>query len=176
MPDGPTVLFVGRLVEGKRPGDALAAFARVLEEHPDATLVFVGDGPLRTELESEAESLGVSDQVRFLGEVGYDEMPFVYRGGDVLVLPSRAEGFPRTILEAIASNVPVVASDLAQFSNVVEGCGALASTGDVYDFSRKLAMQMEGSDSSDSCGVATGTNEWSDTVNRTTAVLRRIGR
>jgi glycosyltransferase involved in cell wall biosynthesis len=98
----------------------------------------------------------------------------VYRGADVLVLPSRAEGFPRTILEATASNVPVVASDLAQFSNIVEECGALASVGDIHDFSQKLTAQLHESSFNDSRSVVMGIYNWTDTTKQTTAVLRRL--
>jgi glycosyltransferase involved in cell wall biosynthesis len=138
MPDGPTVLFVGRLVEGKRPGDALEAFVGVLEEHPGASMVFVGEGPLREGLEQEAESLGVSESVRFLGHLEYDEMPLVYRGADVLVLPSRAEGLPRTVLEAMASGVPVVASHLEHTASVVNRGGETVPVGDVEGYSAAL--------------------------------------
>lgn len=86
----------------------------MLEAYPDAELYVCGDGPLREELKTQASSLGISDVVKFLGNVPYDEMPKVYRSGDVLVLPSRAEGVPRTVMEAIASEVRPVMSDLPQ--------------------------------------------------------------
>jgi glycosyltransferase involved in cell wall biosynthesis len=149
VPEGPTVLFVGRLVEGKRPGDALEAFAGVLEEHPDASMVFVGEGPLREGLERDAKSLGVSESVRFLGHLEYDEMPSIYRGADVLVLPSRAEGLPRTVLEAMASGVVPVTSDLPQVREVVEGYGETVSVGDVARFSEVLVDILDGDPSRD---------------------------
>jgi glycosyltransferase involved in cell wall biosynthesis len=179
MPDGPTVLFVGRLVEGKRPGDALEAFAGVLEEHPDASMVFVGEGPLRAELESEAESLGVSESVRFLGHLAYDEMPSVYRGADVLVLPSRAEGLPRTVLEAMASGVSVVVSDLDQVRRVVTGCGATVEVGDVDGFEYAV-LEVLG-DFERAVDMATRGREriverygWSGTTAATTARLSEL--
>jgi len=132
--EGPVVLFVGRLVEGKRPGDAVEAFSGVRKEHPDAELYLCGAGPLRDELEQRVRELGVADSVTFLGHIAYDEMPKVYRSADVLVLPSRAEGLPRTVLEAFASEVPVVASDLEQVAPVVEKAGETASVGDVEGF------------------------------------------
>jgi glycosyltransferase involved in cell wall biosynthesis len=173
MPEGPTVLFVGRLVEGKRPGDALEAFVGVLEEHPDASLVFVGEGPLRDELEREADSLGVSGSVRFLGHLAYDEMPSVYRGADVLVLPSRAEGLPRTVLEAMASGVVPVTSDLPQVRATVEGCGETVPAGDVGGFQTQLSRLLGEEDGRMDLGTKSrervlGTHGWSSTVSQTT--------
>ena len=112
--DGPVVLFVGRFVEGKRPQRAVEAFAKCIESKPDAEMYLCGEGPLREQLEQRGAELGVREQVTFLGQVPYEEMPSVYRSADVLVLPSRAEGVPRTIMEALSSGVPVVSSDLPQ--------------------------------------------------------------
>ena len=108
------MLFVGRLVEGKRPEIAVEAFAGVRKEYPDAELVLCGEGPLQAWLETLATELGIREAVTFLGQVPYDEMPAMYRIGDLLVLPSRAEGVPRTIMEALSSNLPVVSSNLPQ--------------------------------------------------------------
>jgi glycosyltransferase involved in cell wall biosynthesis len=144
MPRGPTVLFVGRLVEGKRPGDALEAFTGVVEKRPDVSMVFVGEGPLQEDLEREAESLGVSGFVRFLGHLEYDEMPSVYRGADVLVLPSRAEGLPRTVLEAMASGVPVVVSDLPQMRSAVGDGGLTVPVSQPESLERGLSRVLDG--------------------------------
>ncbi len=67
--------------------------------------------------------LGIEEAVTFLGHVPYDEMPNVYRSGDVLVLPSRAEGVPRTVLEAMASSTAIVTSQLEQIDDIVKTGG-----------------------------------------------------
>ena len=141
---GPVVLFVGRLVEGKRPGDVVRAVARLRETHPGAELYLCGEGPLREELEGLAADLGVGDVVHFFGHVAYDEMPRVYRAGDALVLPSRAEGIPRTVIEAIGSGIPVVASDLEQVAPVVERAGVAVPVGDVAGFAAGLGQVLDG--------------------------------
>jgi glycosyltransferase involved in cell wall biosynthesis len=145
----------------------------VLEEHPDATLVFVGEGPLREELERDAGSLGVFESVRFLGHLEYDEMPSVYRGADVLVLPSRAEGLPRTVLEAMASGVPVVTSHLEHTASVVKRGGETVPVGDVEGYaavlnrvlSDRTRLGMQGRD------AAVGGFRWKETVATTTMRL-----
>ncbi|MFB6179443.1 MAG: glycosyltransferase family 4 protein [Halorientalis sp.] len=114
----PAILFVGRLVEGKRPENAVAAFEHLVESYPSAHLTVVGEGPRRSTLETQVTDAGLDDSVSFLGHVEYDRMPAVYRGADVLVLPSAAEGFPRTVMEALATGTPVVATALDQLSTV----------------------------------------------------------
>lgn len=71
---------------------------------------FAGDGSSRQTLETRVGSLRLADHVRFLGDVG--DMPSFYRSVDVFVLPSLSEGFPLTVLEAMASGLPVVATDV----------------------------------------------------------------
>ena len=135
----PTVLFVGRLVEGKRPEDALAAIKRVRRSYPTARLVFVGDGPLRGELQQRAAEQNLDAAVEFLGEVPHEEMPGLYRSADLFVLPSRAEGLPRTVLEALSTATPVVASDLPQLRPVVDGAGITVPVENVEGFAAALS-------------------------------------
>ena len=170
---GPVVLFVGRLVGGKRPGDAVRAVAQLRETHPDAALYLCGEGPLRAELADLAGELGIEGAVHFLGHVAYDEMPRVYRAGDALVLPSRAEGMPRTVIEAMASAIPVVASDLEQVTPVVERAGVAVPVGDVEGFADGLRQVLEGNHG-DPRAVAAEGFDWGETVERTTAVLSQL--
>jgi glycogen(starch) synthase len=174
LPDGePVVLFVGRLVEGKRPGDAVAALDRLRETQPDARLVVCGDGPLRGDIETDVGERGLEDAVVFLGHVPYDEMPQLYRGADVLVLPSRAEGLPRTVLEALASGVPAVVSDLEQVAPVVEGVGQAVPVGDIEEFAAALRTVLAGTDRDPRTAVVDD-HDWASTVERTTAALEHI--
>lgn len=170
----PAVLFVGRLVEGKRPGDALEAVAHLRERFPEAGLTFCGEGPMRPTLADHAAELDIVEGVRFLGHIPYDEMPSVYRAGDALVLPSRAEGLPRTVLEAMASGVPVVVSDLEQLRSVVDGAGETVPFGDTGGFARGLERVLEEYEG-EPRSIVVSQFDWRDTVERTTATLRRLG-
>ncbi len=176
--EGPVVLFVGRLVEGKRPGDAVEAFAGVRDEYPDAELYLCGDGSLRENLRAQATELGVGDAVTFLGHVAYDEMPKVYRSADVLVLPSRAEGLPRTVLEAFASKTPAVTSDLEHVKPIVEQAGETVPVGDVAAFKRAVERLFADSERRQRLGqkgrdVVNERFRWEDTVAETTAHIER---
>jgi len=103
------VLFCAKLQPWKRPQDLLQAFAKV--GMAKAVLVFAGDGPLRSSLESEAGKLGISSRVRFLGFVNQTQLPAVYTGSDVMVLPSVYDAFGVVVNEAMLCGCPVIASD-----------------------------------------------------------------
>ena len=128
--------FVGRLVPLKAVDVLIQAFARL--DRPGKQLWIVGDGPEGDALKVLAARLGIASDVHFLG---YREDRLAILGRiDVLALPSRTEGTPRCVLEAMAARVPVVTSD-------VEGCrilvrdhetGLLARVDDVADLARRL--------------------------------------
>ena len=169
--DGPVLLFVGRIVDGKRPWDAVSALAEVRETYPDAELYFCGEGPLRAQLEEQANNLSVGNAVTFLGHLPYDEMPKIYRSADVLVLPSRAEGVPRTVLEAMSSGVPVVCSHLDQLDGIVDGRGALVSISDVNQLGTEIIEWIE---SDEELEPLEGSHAWQTTVEQTTERLRSL--
>ncbi|WP_119822029.1 glycosyltransferase family 4 protein [Halalkaliarchaeum desulfuricum] len=168
---GPVVLFVGRFAEGKRPWIAVEAFAEVLDEYPDAELYLCGDGPLRADLEAQVRELGIGESVTFLGHVPYDEMPKVYRSGDVLVLPSRAEGVPRTVLEAMASGVRVVMNDLDHVREVLRDQDRGVDEATPESFARAVTDVL-GSATDGEAGA--GGHRWGETVERTTSMLEGI--
>ncbi|PSQ23042.1 glycosyl transferase family 1 [Halobacteriales archaeon QS_8_65_32] len=175
----PAVAFVGRLVEGKRPGDALSAIERVRETHPGARLFFVGRGPLRAALERRVAERGLGDAVTFLGEVPHEEMPGLYRGADLFVLPSRAEGLPRTVLEALATGTPVVTSDLSQLRPIVEGAGITVPVGDSEGFASALNELAGDPDRYTRYGTqgrerVERDHSWADTVRLTTKHLESL--
>ncbi|WP_436930051.1 glycosyltransferase family 4 protein [Halosimplex halobium] len=170
----PAVLFVGRLVDGKRPGDALAAFERLHERVPEARFTVCGDGPLREDLERQLSERGLDDAVQFLGHLPYESMPAVYRAADALVLPSEAEGLPRTVLEAMATGVPAVTSALDQLTGVVDGGGETVPVGDVEGFADALMAVTGNRETYSPRVVVEDGYDWATTVERTTEHLRRI--
>ena len=116
--DAPIVGTVGRLDPVKDQVGLIRAFAQVRTQHPAAVLVVAGDGPCRAELERVAAGLGQRDHVRLLGN--RDDIPTVMSALDVFVLPSIAEGISNTILEAMATGLPVVATRVGGNPELVE--------------------------------------------------------
>jgi len=103
------ILFCAKLQPWKRPLDLLRAFA--LAAVPNAILVFAGEGPLRSRLETEAVALAVAGRVRFLGFVNQSQLPSVYAASDLMVLPSEHEAFAVVVNEASCCGCPVIVSD-----------------------------------------------------------------
>ncbi len=105
LPDRPTVLYVGRLVEAKGVGVILEAWPEIAARH-DSTLVLVGDGPLRARAEELAATLGRPDAIRVVGRVG-DPEPY-FRAAEIFVYPSHSEAFGLALAEAMAAGLAVV--------------------------------------------------------------------
>lgn len=108
--DAFVVAGIGRLTHQKNFALFLEIAARIIRDHPRAFFVLVGTGEDDAALRAQAEQLGLGDRVRFLGYVG--DMPALWPAIDCLLLTSRYEGLPITILEAMACGVPIVASNL----------------------------------------------------------------
>jgi glycosyltransferase involved in cell wall biosynthesis len=107
----PIVCYVGRFGHEKGGDVLIEAMGRVkAAERCDVLLTMVGGGKLEAAWRAQVKALGVEDQVRFCGERSHDEVSLWVSGGDVLCLPSRREGCPNVVLEALASGRPVVAS------------------------------------------------------------------
>ncbi len=110
------VLFVGRL----HPEKNLCSVISQLPFLDSIELQVAGDGSQRAELAALAERLGVSNRVHWLGWQSKDALPELYRNADALVNPSFYEGMPNVVLEAMATALPVVASDVPGNRSVVE--------------------------------------------------------
>lgn len=114
-----TLLFVGRLETRKGFPTLLEAYAQLRRQRSDVRLVVVGDGPMRWGYERQAEALAVPD-VQFCGHVSNALLPHFYAAADVFCAPATGgESFGIVLLEAMASGVPVVASDIPGFRQVV---------------------------------------------------------
>lgn len=108
---------VGRLHPAKDQAGLIGAFAMLHRTIPESALVVVGDGKLRAELESAAASAGVGHAVRFLGD--RSDIDRLLPGFDVFVLSSLTEGYSVALLEACASALPVVATDVGGNGEIV---------------------------------------------------------
>jgi glycosyltransferase involved in cell wall biosynthesis len=115
--NGRVVGIVGRLSEEKRHIDLLNAFEEVLKTFPDARLLIVGDGYLRKNLEKKVTEMHLANNITF---TGFQENVFTYlKKMDVFVLPSRTEGTPLSILEAMSVGIPVIATNVGGIPEIV---------------------------------------------------------
>ena len=106
--DTVSLLHIGRFDEQKNHAGLLQAFAKLLKTHPNCCLNLLGDGHLRANMENYARELGIGHAVRFLGNQS-DVYPFLHNA-DIFLLPSKYEGMPMTIIEAMGTGLPIVAS------------------------------------------------------------------
>jgi glycosyltransferase involved in cell wall biosynthesis len=114
------VLAVGRLSKEKAQIDLLHAFKNLRDTSPrlNAKLVVVGDGPERGSLEATALSLGISSRVIFAGQV--QNVQTYYAAANVLANPSDSEGSPYVLLEAVAADLPIIATSVGGVPEMVE--------------------------------------------------------
>lgn len=109
---------VGRLSVEKGCLEMLDAFAAIHRAHPDTVLVMVGEGALRAELEQRAAALGLGTAMCFAGH--QTPMQPCYEALDMIVSPSRTEGLPNVLLEAMAMRLPIVATSVGGTPELVE--------------------------------------------------------
>ena len=115
---GRVVGAIGRLVPQKAMHVLLEATPALLQADPGTRVLLVGDGPLRGDLQAQAERLGIAHAVRFAGY--QEDVVSAYAAMDVFVLPSRDEGFGLVFLEAMAVGVPVVGTRVIGSEDAVE--------------------------------------------------------
>jgi GalNAc-alpha-(1->4)-GalNAc-alpha-(1->3)-diNAcBac-PP-undecaprenol alpha-1,4-N-acetyl-D-galactosaminyltransferase len=134
---------MGRLTYLKGFDLLLSAFADLAGKFPDWNLIIIGDGELRSGLEEQSDRLGLAQRVFLTGQLDH---PFsLLKQTDLFVLPSRGEGFPNVLIEAMACGLPVIAADCASGpSEVVRDGqnGLLVRAGDVKALGEGMARLM----------------------------------
>jgi glycogen(starch) synthase len=119
-----SILFVGRLTEQKGATHLLKALAEIRRSDKTASnsigCTIIGDGPLRNALELEARELDIQGSVAFRGWMDRTELPKEYAAGSLFVLPTSDEGMPNVVLEAMASGLPVIATNVTGNNEVIQ--------------------------------------------------------
>ncbi len=141
----PSILFVGRLDAVKGVDILLRAFKSLIASGDrESRLRIVGYGFEENNLKQLAQSLGITEQVDFLGKVTGSDLMALYKSSWVFVLPSWSEGHPLTLLEAWAACLPVVATDVGDVARyVIDGKnGRLVSAGDVSRLAQAIAQVL----------------------------------
>jgi teichuronic acid biosynthesis glycosyltransferase TuaC len=109
-PSRPTLATVGNLIARKRHADVIEALALLRDRHPQLRYVVVGDGPEREALGALAAARGVGDQVALRGRLPHPQAVAAARDASLFVLPSVAEAFGVSYVEAMAAGVPAIGS------------------------------------------------------------------
>ncbi len=144
--DRPLVVCIGRMTPQKGHALLLEAVAQLHRSRSPGRrplLALAGDGPLRSQLEQLAHRLGIASQVCFLGR--YARVPDLLRCADVLVQPSEFEGLPLTVLEGMASALPVIVTDVVGNNEaVIAGeSGLIVPPGDAGALARAIALVLD---------------------------------
>jgi glycosyltransferase involved in cell wall biosynthesis len=134
-----TWLAVGRLVEAKRHLDLIEAMRKVCQTAPDTCLLIAGDGPLRPSLQAAIRAAGLTSSISLLGL--RDDVRALMQAADAFVLSSAWEGLPMVLLEAAASSLPIVTTDVGGSREVVvDGrTGFLAPAGQPAELAHQMS-------------------------------------
>src|SRR5204862_6999785 len=147
-------LQAGRLIEKKGLPVTLRAFSSLLKQHPNATLTLAGEGPLLPELQNLARELNIEERVSFSGFVSQDELREIYYRSHIFLHPSQTgrdgnqEGIPNAILEAMATGLPVFATEHGGIPEAIENgvSGLLVPERDDEALARALLNAVQNRD------------------------------
>ena len=146
-------ITVGRLAKQKNQAFLIDAFSQIHQEYPNTTLSIVGDGELKAELERKIIKAHLGHAVNLLGT--QSDMPSVYATHDIFVLSSDYEGLPLTILEAEASGLPIISTNVGGVSDIVtDKNGILVEQGNLTQLARAMETLINDSDLRSSLGKA----------------------
>jgi glycosyltransferase involved in cell wall biosynthesis len=136
----PLILVLAEFTARKRHRDILHAFAQL--QHSTACLVMAGPGPLIPAMQQLAIALGIQDRVRFLG-FRYD-VPVLIRAAAAVVLASDHEGLPRSVMEALCLQTPVIGTDVRGTRDLLaNGGGVLVELGNIAALSQAIAWVLD---------------------------------
>jgi glycosyltransferase involved in cell wall biosynthesis len=144
-PEDPVALFVGRMVAERDIPCLMAGFRSAVMSFPRAKLVIVGDGPYRSWATEFCRNQGLSDSVRFLNPVPYEDLMSVYAAADIYVQPSSREPYSLSTAQAAVMGLPVVSSDAvgAVDDYVVDGAtGLVFHSGDAQAMADALCSLL----------------------------------
>lgn len=142
--DGGDVWLItaSRLVYKNAIEDVIGALPLLSE---NIKFLILGEGPMKDELEDFAEELKVSHRVKFLGHISHDDLPDYFHASDIFIRPSRSEGFGNSFVEAMASNLPVIATDVGGIIDFLKhkNTGLICGVNDSNDIACKVEMYLK---------------------------------
>lgn len=143
---------IARMSEEKGHRVLLDAFKNLTVSYKNARLLLVGDGPLAEELKQQVCESGLQDKVNFTGP--RSDIECILNDLDCYVSPSHTEGMPMSILEAMATGLPIVATEVGSVRNLLcNGCGSLVPAGDISSLEEAMQFIMDNIDLARDMGV-----------------------
>ena len=131
------MLCIAEFTPRKRHQDLLNALAKL--NNPQVHIALAGEGPLKDEMKQLAEKLNIDRQLHFLGY--RQDIPVLIQAASAVLLVSQQEGLPRSIMEAMCLNTPVIGSNIRGTQDLLEdGCGLLAELGDTSGLAEAMAQ------------------------------------
>lgn len=139
------ILFVGYLIKRKRIDILIRAFLRIYKKHKNLKLIIIGSGPLNEKHKSLVNNLDLSNSINFLGTLPAEKVAFFMSAADVFVLSSESEGRPNVVLEAMASGLPVVVTDVGDIKSfIVNGRdGFIVKVNDVDSLASRIGSLLD---------------------------------
>src|SRR5262249_54063858 len=116
---GMVLAYIGRLSEEKRPLEFVQIVAKVARRHPEAKALMVGDGPMLGAVEKAVAEARLQERVTLAGAFEHERIPLALAAADMLVVPSQIEGAPLIVLEAMAMEKAVVATDVGNIMTLL---------------------------------------------------------
>ena len=138
MKEVKSILFVGELIKRKGIYELLEIFSDISSRFEDAKLYIIGGGELKELIEKKALELDLKGRIKLVGLVEHDQMPAYYRSATLMIHPSHEETFGMVVLEAMASGLPVIASNLKAHEEVTGGTAILLPLGDIKQWIEKV--------------------------------------
>jgi glycosyltransferase involved in cell wall biosynthesis len=139
-PETPLFLSIAEFIPRKRHADILHALARL--NRPAVHLALAGDGPLRLAMQQLATDLGILDRVHFLGN--RSDIPVLIRASLATILVSSQEGLPRSVMESLSLETPVIGSKIRGTQELLEGgCGLLVEMGAIEELARAIEVLLD---------------------------------
>ncbi len=134
------VLCVSRLTRRKGIEYLISAFAKISDQFPKIKLKIIGEGDAKEELEAQTQQLNLNNKIEFSGRIAHENLPEIYAEASVFVLPSLNEGMSNTMLEALATGLPIIATDTGGTKELVdEGInGFIIKMKDADDIAEKI--------------------------------------
>ena len=172
QPEHVVLVYMGRLGPEKNLPFLLRAFAGAAQAYPHIRLLIIGDGPERDNLEDRARNMGLESKVHFTGMIPYPELPEYLAAADAFVTASVTEVHPLSVIEAMASGLPVLGIQSPGIEDtIVDGETGLLSTHDLAAFTALMVRLATDGDLRSKMSAAARSASAIYAIDRTTQIM-----